>query len=71
MKEVSESDIYLGIFGNEYGYEDENGKFQRCGSDTSRCLSAASVRQAFASDVIIEGSFTNEEVKTLFYKLFE
>lgn len=48
-----------------YGYEDENGKFQRCGSDTSRCLSAASVRQAFASDVIIEGSFTNEEVKTL------
>lgn len=37
-----------------------------CGSlSTSNCLSAATVSQAFASDVIIEGSFTSEEVTTL------
>lgn len=37
-----------------------------CGSlSTSNCLSAATVSQAFASDVIIEGNFTTEEVNTL------
>ena len=37
-----------------------------CGSlSTSRCLSAARVERAFASDVIIQGSFTSEEAKSL------
>ncbi len=36
-----------------------------CGNMNSRCLSAASVREAFASDVIISGNFTKKEVKSL------
>lgn len=37
-----------------------------CGSlSDSRCLSAASVSQGFASDVIIQGNFTEEEVNSL------
>jgi len=37
-----------------------------CGSlSQSKCLSAASVSQAFASDVIIQGNFTKEEATTL------
>lgn len=37
-----------------------------CGSlNNSRCLSAATVTEGFASDVIIQGNFTQEEVKTL------
>ena len=36
-----------------------------CGTNMSNCLSAATVSQGFASDVIIQGSFTQEEVKNL------
>ena len=36
-----------------------------CGTDESNCLSAATVSQGFASDVIIQGSFTQEEVSNL------
>lgn len=36
-----------------------------CGKDNSGCLSVASVKQGFASDVIIEGNFTSEEVTNL------
>ena len=36
-----------------------------CGSSNSHCLSAATVEKAFASDVIIQGSFTKEEVTNL------
>ena len=36
-----------------------------CGSDETNCLSAATVSQAFASDVVIEGDFTVEEVENL------
>jgi len=42
----------------------EQNKF-RCGSENSNCLSAASVNQAFASDVIITGNFTQQEVDDL------
>ena len=38
---------------------------RNCGNGTSNCLSAATVSQGFASDVIIQGNFTNEEVTTL------
>ena len=36
-----------------------------CGTDESNCLSAATVSQGFASDVIIQGSFTEDEVSNL------
>ena len=36
-----------------------------CGTSESNCLSAASVSQGFASDVIIQGNFTQEEVSNL------
>ena len=36
-----------------------------CGTDQSNCLSAATVSQGFASDVIIQGNFTQEEVSNL------
>ena len=42
----------------------ENGK-GGCGSSNSHCLSAATVERAFASDVIIQGNFTKEEVTSL------
>ena len=36
-----------------------------CGTSDCHCLSAARVSQAFASDVIIQGDFTEEEVENL------
>lgn len=36
-----------------------------CGTNESRCLSAATVSQGFASDVIIQGNFTQDEVQNL------
>lgn len=49
---------------------DENSSFQmeqnKCGSlGNSKCLSVATVSQGFASDVIIQGNFTLEEVENL------
>ena len=44
------------------GFSKEKGN---CGSSGSRCLSAATVSQGFASDVIIQGNFTQEEVSNL------
>lgn len=38
---------------------------QMCGTSGSNCLSAATVSQGFASDVIIQGDFTLEEVENL------
>lgn len=36
-----------------------------CGTEESNCLSAATVSQGFASDVIIQGNFTEEQVENL------
>ena len=36
-----------------------------CGTSESNCLSAATVSQGFASDVIIQGNFTDDEVENL------
>ena len=36
-----------------------------CGTDASNCLSAATVSQGFSGDVIIQGDFTEAEVKSL------
>lgn len=50
-------------------FNEETNSFKKeqskCGDGNSNCLSAATVNQGFASDVIIEGNFTNEEVTTL------
>ncbi|MBQ2909651.1 MAG: protein translocase subunit SecD [Bacilli bacterium] len=43
-------------------YEDDG---NLCGTSGSNCLSAATVSQGFASDVIIQGNFTLEEVENL------
>ena len=36
-----------------------------CGNEGSMCLSAATVSQGFSSDVIIQGNFTQDEVKRI------
>ncbi len=47
-------------------YIDLDGNTHRCGDlEDSNCLSYARVTQGFASDVIIEGNFTKDEVKGL------
>ena len=50
---------------NAEKYDKENKEFMGCGSTNSHCLSAATVSEAFASDVIIQGNFTKDEVETL------
>lgn len=55
--------IWLDYDENKDSYYKEKDK---CGSlSSSRCLSAARVDSAFSSDVIIQGNFTTEEVKSL------
>ena len=55
--------IWLDYDENEDSYFKEQ---DNCGSlSTSKCLSAATVRETFASDVIIQGNFTTEEAKSL------
>jgi len=49
----------------EDGVDSYSSESSLCGSDESNCLSAASVSQGFASDVIIQGDFTEEEVENL------
>ena len=61
--------IWLDFDENNDSYRNELAKSERgtggCGSSSSHCLSAARVDKAFASDVIIQGSFTKEEVTSL------
>jgi len=55
--------IWLDFDPEKDSFEKEQSK---CGSlGNSRCLSAATVTEGFASDVIIQGNFTQDEVKTL------
>ena len=50
-------------------YNDLRDSFEKegslCGTSESNCLSAATVSQGFASDVIIQGNFTQDEVSNL------
>ena len=61
--------IWLDYDENTDSYRNEQRKAENgrggCGSSNSHCLSAARVDRAFASDVIIQGSFTKEEVTSL------
>lgn len=67
-KEISESEdktivIWLDFEAGKDHYSSEK---EKCGSlGTSRCISAATVNEAFSSDVIITGNFTQEEAKSL------
>ena len=54
--------IWLDYVDGEDSYNNESSK---CGTDESNCLSAATVSQGFASNVIIQGNFTQEEVQNL------
>ncbi len=54
--------IWLDYDEDSDSYAEEGNK---CGEEGSNCLSAASVSQAFASDVIIQGNFTDEEATNL------
>ena len=63
-KESGKNLIVIWLDYNEMtdSYSNEGNK---CGTSGSHCLSAATVSQGFASDVIIQGSFTQEEVSNL------
>lgn len=54
--------IWLDYQEGEDSYQAEG---TSCGTEGSNCLSAATVSQAFASDVIIQGNFTLEEANNL------
>ncbi len=54
--------IWLDFDEKEDSYQNEGSS---CGTSESNCLSAATVSQGFASDVIIQGNFTEEEVNNL------
>jgi len=54
--------IWLDYVEGEDSYAKEG---NMCGTNESNCLSAATVSQGFASDVIIQGNFTQEEVSNL------
>ncbi len=67
-KKISETEdkmivIWLDFQNMLDSYKNESSK---CGSlASSRCISSARVEQAFSSDVIIKGNFSNEEAKNL------
>ncbi len=52
-------------YAKELEKEISSNGIQGCGTNGSNCLSRATVPQGFASDVIIQGNFTDEEVKNL------
>ena len=64
VKDYDSNMIVIWLDYNEMtdSYKKEGNK---CGSSESNCLSAATVSQGFASDVIIQGNFTEEEVDSL------
>ena len=64
VKDMSDNVIVIWL-----DYDDSKDSYSSeassCGTSDSHCLSAARVSQAFASDVIIQGDFTEEEVENL------
>ncbi len=54
--------IWLDYNENEDSYSSEG---QACGTEESNCLSSATVSEGFASNVIIQGNFTDDEVQNL------
>lgn len=64
VKDYDNNTIVIWLDYNEMTDSYEKDK-NLCGSSDSNCLSAATVSQGFASDVIIQGNFTEEEVTNL------
>lgn len=64
VKDYDNNTIVIWLDYNEMTDSYEKDK-SLCGSSDSNCLSAATVSQGFASDVIIQGNFTEEEVTNL------
>ena len=65
VKDMEENIIVIWL-DYEVGEDSYFKEKDNCGSlSNSKCLSAARVSEAFASDVIIEGNFTEEEAKSL------
>jgi SecD/SecF fusion protein len=66
-KKVSQKEDNVIVIWLDYeeGVDSYANEKSKCGSEDSRCLSAATVSEGFSSDVIIQGNFTSEEVQTL------
>lgn len=64
---VKDYDKNLIVIWLDYNEEEDSyaSESSLCGTEESNCLSAATVTQGFASDVIIQGSFTEEQVENL------
>ncbi len=64
---LSKQDDNLMVIWLDYNEDEDSysAESSSCGTSESNCLSAASVSQGFASDVIIQGNFTDEEVENL------
>lgn len=67
---ISETDDQLIVIWLDYDKEaGDSYKSADCGNfenvNSTKCLSAATVKQGFSSNVIIQGNFTEEQVKTL------
>lgn len=67
--QISQSDDRLIVIWLDYVDGEDSYKTANCGSFTdlndAKCLSAATVSQGFSSNVIIQGNFTEEQVKNL------
>ncbi|MBR2997857.1 MAG: protein translocase subunit SecD [Bacilli bacterium] len=66
---ISQSDDKLIVIWLDYVAGEDSYKTAKCGSfenlNDAKCLSAATVSQGFSSNVIIQGNFTEEQVKDL------
>ena len=66
---ISKSSDKLIVIWLDYNPEEDSYKTAKCGSfenlNDAKCLSAATVSQGFSSNVIIQGNFTEEQVKDL------
>ncbi len=64
---VKDYDQNLIVIWLDYNEEEDSyaSEGSLCGTDGSNCLSAATVSQGFASDVIIQGNFTEDQVENL------
>ena len=66
---ISKSDDKLIVIWLDYNEGEDSYKTAKCGSfeslNDAKCLSAATVSQGFSSNVIIQGNFTEEQVKDL------
>ena len=67
--QISQSDDQLMVIWLDFDPSTDSYKTAKCGEfdnlNEAKCLSAATVKQAFSSNVIIQGNFTSEQVKNL------